>query len=95
MPLCRELSRALVIGEIIALKCDGGWGLLRHGVAQMLCHFRNIRKQLLLLRREPVRTLLTPLVLDEIQMLKARVRVPSIGSMGRHRECGTGDGQCE
>ena len=95
IPLCRELARPLIIGQIIALKCNRRRRISRHGVPQILLHRRHIRKQLLLLCSEPVRTLLPPLIFDEIQMLKACIRIPSIGGMNLQREYGTGGSQRE
>ena len=64
-------------------------------MTQVLFHLRDIGEQLLLLLRKTVRALLTPLIFNKIEMLKARLRVPMVGGINRHRKHGTGRGQSE
>ena len=95
MSLCRKVTRALVIGQIVPLERDRRRRVRRHGMAQMLRHRLHIREQRLLLLRETVRTLLPPLVFYEVQMLKPGICVPAIGGINAARQHGTGSGQCK
>ena len=66
MPLRRKVARTLVIRQVIALKRDRRGLICRHGVTQMLPHRCHVSEQLLLLRREAIGTLRTPLIFDKI-----------------------------
>ena len=95
MPLCGKLSRALIIGQVVALKRNGRGLICGNGMAQVFLQGCCIGEQLLLLRREAICTCFTTFILDEIQMLKSRVRVPIVRCVCCTRQNRTCGGQCE